>query len=767
VLRLCQIGSLILGLVVGYTSANAQTATDFYYHEGNLVGVVIYLDTIGIVPRSGVGGADVDGVVAPYGLSLAVEKGGELRLYALASPVSRDSVFRLAARIDAEQDNAVSSAGPLLRTVGGNVRFVTTSQLIVRFRPEASVAAIDSLNAALGLLVVARTPFTQNHFLLERAPQSPGDVLQLAQQLSIHPLVAYAYPNFVDAGGPAGPRIPPEAATPLSRSPAAPVPWHLSNDGSSGGTAGADIQAVDAWTIEQGNPSTVIAVIEAGGFDVSHLDLSPNLWVNAGELGADEDGNGFVGDRNGWNFRFCVETVPVTSATDPGLSIPCGLPTLTDPDPSSNAHGTAVAGLAAAAGGNAIGAIGVCPACRLMLIRTGLASYPRYLAFLYAATEGAAVINASWTVGAKDAIKWAILEAATVYDVPVVMSMHHDTGMDDPEACTGATPRLTSIPEVIAVASTDDSDTRIGKTGYGPCMGLVAPGGRGGTSVGITTTDVVGGSGFNNAVPTAGCTELADPDYTGCFGWTSAAAPQVSGTIGLMLSKDPSLTRQKITDILYATAEKVGPLSYPSGFNEYYGHGRLNAFCALGGAGPRCPAKPEVPATGGSEVTGTGGEDEAAVAADAFELGVRLGLTTRTDASGTTTVANVPGSGPLALPVIYGAWFASPALMVELQFGGQFVTAGGVDEHEWVVALQPSFVFPLGGGQGYVGPSGAAQARQMGGIWSTDIAAGGGVGYRVKPVPFFALRLEARYRYWTSQDIDEFGLALGFGVVFN
>jgi hypothetical protein len=59
------------------------------------------------------------------------------------------------------------------------------------------------------------------------------------------------------------------------------------------------------------------------------------------------------------------------------------------------------------------------------------------------------------------------------------------------------------------------------------------------------------------------------------------------------------------------------------------------------------------------------------------------------------------------------------------------------------------------------------QARQVGGTWSTDFAAGGGLGYRIKPVPFFALRLEARYRYWTSQDIHEFGLALGFGVVFN
>jgi hypothetical protein len=221
-----------------------------------------------------------------------------------------------------------------------------------------------------------------------------------------------------------------------------------------------------------------------------------------------------------------------------------------------------------------------------------------------------------------------------------------------------------------------------------------------------------------------------------------------------MLSKDPSLTRQTITDILYATAEKIGPLAYVSGFNEYYGHGRLNAFCALGGTGPRCPAETSIPPV----VT---------VEADAFELGVRLGVTARNDASGTTTVVNVPGSGPLALPVIYGAWFATPAFMVELQFGGQFVATGGVDEHEWVVGLQPSFVSPLGGGQSYIGPSGALQARQVGGTWSTDFAAGGGLGYRIKPVPFFALRLEARYRYWTSQGIHEFGLALGFGVVFN
>src|SRR4030095_17159620 len=64
--------------------------------------------------------------------------------------------------------------------------------------------------------------------------------------------------------------------------------WGLSNTGqthpvtdpppaSAQGLADADADVSDAWSVTQGAPDTVIASIDSG-VDLSHPDLSPNLW---------------------------------------------------------------------------------------------------------------------------------------------------------------------------------------------------------------------------------------------------------------------------------------------------------------------------------------------------------------------------------------------------------------------------------------------------------------------------------------------------------
>ncbi len=116
-------------------------------------------------------------------------------------------------------------------------------------------------------------------------------------------------------------------------------------------------EANRAWNITQGSRNIVVAIIDTG-IDVDHEDLRGNLWVNQGESGVDssgkrketngvdDDGNGFVDDVHGWNF--------VNNNND-----------LSD----HHGHGTHIAGIVGARGGNGVGTSGISPQVSLMALK--------------------------------------------------------------------------------------------------------------------------------------------------------------------------------------------------------------------------------------------------------------------------------------------------------------------------------------------------------------------------------------------------------------
>ena len=82
--------------------------------------------------------------------------------------------------------------------------------------------------------------------------------------------------------------------------------WNLINTGSMpGSVAGADVGVKDAWKLTAGDPRVVVAIFDQGIATI-HQDLEKSLWINEAEVngadGVDDDNNGYVDDKHGYNF---------------------------------------------------------------------------------------------------------------------------------------------------------------------------------------------------------------------------------------------------------------------------------------------------------------------------------------------------------------------------------------------------------------------------------------------------------------------------------
>jgi subtilisin family serine protease len=317
--------------------------------------------------------------------------------------------------------------------------------------------------------------------------------------------------------------------------------WPLENL-APGGTPDADVDAPEAWAITRGSPDIVIAVLD-DGVQTDHPDLAANIR------------------HAGRDFT--------------------ALPAAADGNPrgSSDIHGTAVAGVAAARGNNGLGISGLCPECTILPLRVFRSSnLGTAAAFRYAVEQGADVIVNSWgytreaPFAADDAVADAIAQAATEgrggRGAIVVFGVTNEA-VDN---CQGADLDIASLDSVVAVG-VSDHDARVGGSGYGDCLDLVAPAKpRFRRTVGVLTTDRTGPDGH------------VDGAYFSGFGGTSAAAPRVGGAAALLLSLNPALSRREVQRILEHTADKIDDATAhydDEGFSPVAGHGRINAARAL------------------------------------------------------------------------------------------------------------------------------------------------------------------------------------------
>ena len=212
--------------------------------------------------------------------------------------------------------------------------------------------------------------------------------------------------------------------------PLYPQQWHLHNTGQGGGMAGADVGAEAAWDLHLPRADVVIAVVD-DAVEINHPDL--NIWTNPleaqGTMGVDDDGNGYIDDLHGWDFG--------SNDNDPSPDVPSNTDEL-----EADAHGTSVAGVAAAIGNNGIGVAGAAFNCAILPVKLGLdggftddeESFAN--AIRYAAVH-ADVMNNSWGSPEVSDAENAALDFATsspqvkrgALGVPVLFASGNDATM--------------------------------------------------------------------------------------------------------------------------------------------------------------------------------------------------------------------------------------------------------------------------------------------------------------------------------------------------
>ncbi|HUW12361.1 MAG TPA: S8 family serine peptidase [Anaerolineae bacterium] len=277
-----------------------------------------------------------------------------------------------------------------------------------------------------------------------------------------------------------------------------------------------------AWDISTGSAGVVIAVLDTG-VDLGHPDLAAKIVA----------GYDFVHDDD-------------TAQDD-------------------NGHGTHVAGIAAAATNNGVGMAGVSWGARIMPVKIlnalgwGTAS-DAAAGVIWAVDQGAQILNLSVGGTSSSNTLHDALDYAHGQGVLPVAGAGNEYENGNPTIYPAA------FDHVMGVAATGHEDEHAGYSSTGSYVDVAAPGGN--------------PTGSSDPDPEhwifSTYRSFLGSGYASVAG-TSQACPHVAGLAALMLSVNPGLSHDQLQALIESTAVDAGA----AGWDEVFGHGRIDAVAAL------------------------------------------------------------------------------------------------------------------------------------------------------------------------------------------
>jgi len=312
------------------------------------------------------------------------------------------------------------------------------------------------------------------------------------------------------------------------------------------------LQAEAAWDLHKGENGTqevLIAIVDTG-VNWKGSDSAANIWNNLGEdangngytiyyngsawvydasdlNGIDDDGNGYIDDLIGWDFM-------LNANGDMNY----------DPYEASG-HGTTVNSYANPVTNNALGGAGIPWNVKTLPVSC---SYPGsssvfrgYNAIIYAAEQGADVINCSWggssySQASHDAINYAFGLGSLI--VGAAGNSNNQTPIYP-----------SAYPNVISTAALNNDGSKSSSSSFGAFVDVGAP------------NQTASGSGP-----------------------TSYAAPLTSGLAALLISYHPTWTQSQIINQIIGSCINVDGMN--AGKENMLGQGMLNALNALSAVDP-------------------------------------------------------------------------------------------------------------------------------------------------------------------------------------